>query len=121
MFSCGDNSSGSSIPDLTSADKIELMYKSGFDSSGKMGVKTIDITDRNEIFKIAHTVSSEPFSYQYCISTGSMTFYKNGSVMMTLVYNTSDDYRHIAYSTDSKLTAVKLSEENARLLEKYMQ
>ena len=71
------------------------MYKSDFDSTGKMTVKTLDITNQNEIHNIAGTVSDEPFSYVYCISTGSMTFYKDDSILLTLVFNTLDDYRHI--------------------------
>ncbi len=117
--SCSEKISFSIKNEISSADRIEFMYKNGFDSTGKMVVKTSSIRNQKDIFEIVNTVSDEPFPYQYCISTGSMTFYKQDSVLISLVYNTTDDYRHIAFNQYNKLTAVKLSEENARLLELY--
>lgn len=119
LSSCSEENSFSLKNEISSADRIEFMYKDGFDSTGKMIVKTSSITNQNDIFEIINTVSDETFEYQYCISTGSMTFYKNDSVLISLVYNTTNDYRHIAYNQFSKLTTLKLSEENARLLEIY--
>ncbi|HQY20702.1 MAG TPA: hypothetical protein PK294_00075 [Ignavibacteria bacterium] len=119
ISSCSEENSLSVKNQISSADKIEFLYKDGFDSTGKMIVKTSNITNQKDIIEIINTVSDEPFPYQYCISTGSMTFYKQDSVLISLVYNTTDDYRHIAFNQYNKLTAVKLSEENARLLELY--
>ncbi|MFZ1321621.1 MAG: hypothetical protein WAT71_08710 [Ignavibacteria bacterium] len=119
LSSCSEENSFSIKNEISSADRIEFMYKDGFDSTGKMIVKTSSITDQKDISEIINTVTNEPFEYQYCISTGSMTFYKNDSVLISLVYNTTDDYRHIAFNQYNKLTALKLSEENARLLEMY--
>lgn len=119
ISSCTEENTLSVKNEISSADRIEFMFKDGFDSTGKMVIKTSSITNQKDIFEIVNAVSDEPFPYQYCISTGSMTFFKNDSVLISLVYNTSDDYRHIAFNQYNKLTALKLSEENARLLEMY--
>ncbi|MDZ4711702.1 MAG: hypothetical protein SGI89_05185 [bacterium] len=117
--SCAEKPTESGLPDLSSADKIMITYKADFDSSGKMNLKSVDITDVNELTAIEQTISDEPFPYLYCISSGTMTFYKDSSALITVVFNTEKDYRHVAYNYNNKLTALKLSEESAKLLDKF--
>lgn len=117
--SCGEKPTESGLPDLSSADKIMITYKADFDSTNKMNLRSVNITDAGELTAIEQTISDEPFPYLYCISSGSMTFYKDSAALITIVFNTDRDYRHVAYNYNNKLTALRLSEEHAKLLDKY--
>lgn len=119
LFSCGSNDVNQNLPDLSSADKVELLFKTEFDTNDIMGVKKVTLTDPGEIIKLRRTFSQEMFPYVYCISSGSMTFYKEGLVLANVAFNTDKDYRHIAYYNENKLTALVLTEDDARMLEEY--
>jgi len=107
------------LPDFAKADKVTLTYKTDFDSAGKIILKNIDITDPEEISKLRATITTIPFDYQYCLSTGTMAFYKDSSVITEVVFNTTKDFRHIAFNYNNKLIAIALSEKDAAMLESY--
>ncbi len=48
-----------------------------------------------------------------------MSFYKDSLKIIEMVFNTTPDFRHIAYNYNNKLVAIALSEENAKLLESF--
>ena len=107
------------LPDFTKADKVTLTYKTDFDSAGKIILKNIDITDPEEISKLRATITTIPFDYQYCLSTGTMAFYKDSSVIIEVVFNTTKDFRHIAFNYNNKLIAIALTEKDAAMLDSY--
>lgn len=107
------------LPDFAETDKVRLTYKTDFDSAGKIILKNIDITDPEEISKLRATISTIPFDYQYCLSSGTMAFLKDSTVFIEVVFNTTNDFRHIAFNYNNKLIAVALSEKNAALLDSF--
>lgn len=119
FFSCGNKSSRENLPDLSNVDKITLIYKADFDSKGIMNLKSVDITDPKIINTIESLTTAKPTTYLYCISTGAMNFYNKNEILVSIVFNTSSDFRHIAYNYNNKLIALDLSEENAALLESF--
>ena len=119
ICSCIDKTDKILLPDLSQANNVKLTFKTNFDSTGKIILKNIDIKDRHSIETIKTVISSKPFFYQYCISTGSMTFFKDSLKIIELVFNTTPDFRHIAYYYNNELVAIALSEENAKLLESF--
>lgn len=104
-------------PDLSHVNKISIIYKSEFDSAGKLGVKNTDITEPLKINSIMQLISAEPTKYLYCVSTGVMNLYTDSTFIISIVFNTNDDFRHIAYNYNNKLTALELSSENAKMIE----
>ncbi|MDQ3019567.1 MAG: hypothetical protein M3R36_03210 [Bacteroidota bacterium] len=119
VCSCTNQTHNILLPDLSQANNVKLIFKTNFDSTGKIILKNIDIKDRHSVETIKTVISSKPFFYQYCISTGSMTFFKDSLKIIQMVFNTTPDFRHIAYNYNNKLVAVALSEENAKLLESF--
>ena len=119
ICSCSEEKEQMILPDFAEADKVRLTYKTDFDSAGKIILKNIDITDPEEISKLRATISTIPFDYQYCLSSGTMAFYKDDSVIIEVVFNTTNDFRHIAFNYNNKLIAVALSEKNAALLNSF--
>lgn len=122
ISSCGDNETSEHTqdhPDLSQANRIVMDYKTDFDSAGKINIKTKEINDLQSIIKIRNTVTYDPFTYIYCVSTGSVSFYKDSTLIVTMVYNTLPDLRHIAFTYNGKLIAMSLSEDNAGLLDSF--
>jgi hypothetical protein len=48
-----------------------------------------------------------------------MAFYKDNSVIIEVVFNTTKDFRHIAFNYNNKLIAVALTEKDAAMLDSY--
>lgn len=119
IYSCGSNEKTESHPDISQANRIVLDYKTDFDSTGKINIKTKEINDLQSITSIRNTVTYDPFTYIYCVSTGSVSFYKDSTLIVTMVYNTLPDLRHIAFTYNGKFIAMSLSEENAGLLDSF--
>ena len=119
ICSCSKEKEQMILPDFTKADKVTLTYKTDFDSAGKIILKNIDITDPEEISKLRATITTIPFDYQYCLSTGTMAFYKDSSVIIEVVFNTTKDFRHIAFNYNNKLIAIALTEKDAAMLDSY--
>lgn len=119
ICSCSEEKEKMILPDFAEADKVRLTYKTDFDSAGKIILKNIDITDPEEISKLRATISTIPFDYQYCLSSGTMAFLKDSTVFIEVVFNTTNDFRHIAFNYNNKLIAVALSEKNAALLDSF--
>lgn len=119
ICSCGSNESAENRPDLSQANRIVLDYKTDFDSTGKINIKTKEIIDLKSIAEIRNSVTYDPFTYIYCVSTGSLSFYKDSTLIVTMVYNSLPDLRHIAFTFNGKLIAMSLSEENAGLLDSF--
>ncbi len=117
LISCGDESTDPAHPDLSQVNRIVMEYKTDFDSAGKININSLEITDLKKIADIRNTITYDPFTYIYCVSTGSLSFYKDSSLIVTMVYNTLPDLRHIAFNYNGKLVAMSLSEENAVFLE----
>lgn len=119
--SCSRDEAVSNMPDISSANRVELLFKAGFDSTGTMSIKKIIVTGQDEIFRLQRTFSNESFPYIYCVSSGSMTFYKDDMQLANVSFNTDKDYRHIAFYNQERLTALALSEAGARVLEDFSQ
>ena len=122
ICSCGNDETlenTQSRPDLSQANRIVLDYKTDFDSTGKINIETKEINDLQSIISIRNSVTYDPFTYIYCVSTGTMSFYKDNTLIVTMVYNSLPELRHIAFTYNGKLIAMSLSEENARLLDSY--
>jgi len=119
ICSCNKEKEQMVLPDFAKADKVTLTYKTDFDSAGKIILKNIDITDPEEISKLRATITTIPFDYQYCLSTGTMAFYKDSSVITEVVFNTTKDFRHIAFNYNNKLIAIALTEKDAAMLDSY--
>ncbi len=117
--SCGRDDAISNMPDISTANKVEMLFKAGFDSTGTMSIKKIIVTGQDEIFRLQRTFSNESFPYVYCVSSGSMTFYKDDMQLANVSFNTDKDYRHIAFYNQEKLTALALSEAGAKVLEDF--
>ena len=117
FYSCGINESSENHPDLSMANKIVLDYKTDFDSTNRINIKTKEITDLKEIIRIRNIINYDPYTYIYCVSSGTMSFYKDSTLIVTMVYNTLPDLKHIAFNYNGKLVAMSLSEENAKLLD----
>lgn len=117
--SCGSKKENASIPDLSQANNMNIMFKMDFDSTSKMIIKTVQIKDMNKMLELKALLNSEPFPYIYCASSGAMNFYKDSTLIYSFAFNTEPDLRHIAYTYNSKLIAVTLTEENAKYLESY--
>lgn len=90
-----------------------------FDSTGRMKIKDIDITDYKKVNDVKNIINYDPFTYVYCISSGSMSFYKDTTFIASMVFNTSKDYTHIACNYNGKLVAIKLTEGNAKFLDSF--
>jgi len=114
-YSCGSNTN-EGLPDISRANIVKLYYKVDFDSTGRQKILSKDIFDLKKVEMIKETINYDPFSYLYCTSTGSMSFYKDSSLIVSMVFNTDPGQMHIACNYNGKLVAVKLSEENAKLL-----
>lgn len=119
ICSCSEEKEQMVLPDFAKADKVTLTYKTDFDSAGKIILKNIDITDPREISRLRATITTIPFDYQYCLSTGTMAFYKDSSVITEVVFNTTKDFRHIAFNYNNKLIAIVLTEKDAAMLDSY--
>ena len=90
-----------------------------FDSTNKINIKSVEVNDLKNVSRIKNIITYEPFTYIYCVSTGSMSFYKDSTLIITMVFNTLPDLKHIAFNYDGKLVAMSLSEENAKLLDSF--
>ena len=90
-----------------------------FDSTNKIKIKSVEINDLKNVIRIKNLITYDPYTYIYCVSTGSMSFYKDSTLLVTMVFNTLPDLKHIAFNHNGKLTAMSLSEENAKLLESF--
>ncbi len=119
ICSCGRNEQNADHPDISQANKIKFDFKSDFDASGKMTVTSTEINDLKRVSCIKNIISYDPFTYVYCASTGSMSFYKDSTLIVTMVFNTLPDLKHIAFNYNGKLIAMCLSGENAKLLESF--
>lgn len=119
LCSCGSKKETAAIPDLSQANNMKIMYKMDFDSTAKMIIKTVPITDIKKMAELKALLSSDPFAYIYCASSGAMNFYKDSTLIYSFAFNTTPDIRHIAYTYNSKLVAVTLSEENAKFLDSF--
>lgn len=122
IYSCGSdgtNEQTESRPDISQANRIVLDYKTDFDSTGKIHIKTKEINDLQSIISIRNSVTYDPFTYIYCVSTGSVSFYKDSTLIVTMVYNSLPELRHIAFTYNGKLIAMSLSEDNAKLLDSF--
>ncbi len=119
ICSCSEEKEQMVLPDFAKADKVSLTYKTDFDSAGKIILKNIDLTDPREISKLRATISTIPFDYQYCLSSGTMAFYEDTSLIIEVVFNTTKDFRHIAFNYNNKLIAVALTEKDAAMLDSY--
>ncbi|MBS1493370.1 MAG: hypothetical protein JST55_07665 [Bacteroidetes bacterium] len=117
--SCGSKKENASIPDLSQANNMNIMFKMDFDSTSKMIIKTVPIKDMNKMLQLKALLNSEPFPYIYCASSGAMNFYKDSTLIYSFAFNTEPELRHIAYTYNSKLVAVTLNEENAKFLESF--
>ena len=119
FYSCSSNEQPQSHPDLSKANKIRFDFKTDFDSTNKIIVISRELNDLKSISSVRNIISYDPFTYIYCTSSGSMSFYKDSSLIVTMVFNTLPDQRHIAFNYDGKLIAMSLSDENAKLLESF--
>ena len=119
FYSCGVNEQSADHPDISQANKIKFDFKSDFDASGKMTIASTEINDLKSVSTIKNIISYDPFTYVYCASTGSMSFYKDSTLIVTMVFNTLPDLKHIAFNYNGKLIAMSLSGENAKLLESF--
>jgi hypothetical protein len=119
FYSCSSNEQPQSHPDLSKANKIRFDFKTDFDSTNKIIVISRELNDLKRISSVRNIISYDPFTYIYCTSSGSMSFYKDSSLIVTMVFNTLPDLKHIAFNYEGKLIAMSLSEENAKLLESF--
>lgn len=119
--SCGSKKQNASIPDLSQANNMNIMFKMDFDSTAKMNIKTVPIKEAKKMLELKELLNSEPFPYIYCASSGAMNFYKDSTLIYSFAFNTTPELRHIAYTYNSKLIAVTLSEEHAKFLESFKQ
>ena len=117
--SCGSKKENASIPDLSQANNMNIMFKMDFDSTAKMNIKTVPIKEAQKMFELKELLNSEPFPYIYCASSGAMNFYKDSTLIYSFAFNTTPELRHIAYTYNSKLVAVTLSEEHSNFLESF--
>jgi len=108
-----------SMPDLSQANNMNIMYKMDFDSTDKMKIKTVPIADAKKMSELKSLITSDPFAYIYCASTGAMNFYKDSTLLYSFAFNTDSALRHIAYNYNNKLIAVTLTEENAKFLNSF--
>ena len=119
FYSCSSNEQPQSHPDLSKANKIRFDFKTDFDSTNKIIVISRELNDLKSISSVRNIISYDPFTYINCTSSGSMSFYKDSTLIVTMVFNTLPDQRHIAFNYDGKLIAMSLSDENAKLLESF--
>ena len=119
FYSCSSNEQPQSHPDLSKANKIRFDFKTDFDSTNKIIVISRELNDLKSISSVRNIISYDPFTYIYCTSSGSMSFYKDSSLIVTMVFNTLPDQRHIAFNYEGKLIAMSLSNENAKLLDSF--
>lgn len=117
--SCGNSDNNKDLPDISQANKIKLSYKTDFDSAGKIKIKNAEISDPKTVAEIKKVISSEPFNYVYCVSSGTVSFYRDSTMLTEMVFNTTLDLLHIACNYNGKLVAIKLSEENAAFLDSF--
>ena len=116
IISCGKNDANRNLPDITQANNVKLSYKSDFDSTGKMKLISKEISDLKTVNEIKKMIDFDPYSIVYCTYTGSMSFYKDSSLIVTMVFNTTPGQKHIAFTYNGKLTALKLSDVNAEFV-----
>lgn len=119
FISCSNNEQSELLPDISQANNIKFSYKTDFDSAGKINIKNVEIKDLKTVSEIKNIINYDPFTYIYCVSTGEMSFYKDSTFIVNMVFNTSKDLTHIACNYKGKLVAIKLSEENAELLDSF--
>lgn len=119
LYSCGSKKETAAMPDLSQANNMKIMYKMDFDSTSKMIIKTVPISDAKKMAELKDLLNSDPFAYIYCSSSGAMNFYKDSTLLYSFAFNTTPDIRHIAYNYNNKLIAVTLSEENAKFLDSF--
>lgn len=118
FFSCGNNSNVN-LPDISDANIVKLYFKSDFDKDGKQHIITKEINDAGNVKAVKDLTEADEFAYLYCTSTGSIGFYKNDSLLATMVFNTDEGQRHIACNFNGKVQAVKLSDENAAFIQQF--
>lgn len=118
LYSCREKPSAE-MPDLSQANNMNIMFKMDFDSTAKMNIKTVPIKEAKKMLELKALLNSEPFPYIYCASSGAINFYKDSTLIYSFAFNTAPELRHIAYTYNSKLVAVTLSEENANFLESF--
>ncbi len=119
FISCNSDEHSVNFPDISEANNIKFSYKMDFDSTGKMNIKNVDIKDMNAVNEIKNIINYDPFTYIYCVSSGSMSFYKDSTFLVNMVFNTSPELMHIACNFNGKLVAIKLSPENAKFLDSF--
>lgn len=119
FLSCGRSEKTDGHPDISQANKIKFDFKTDFDSANRIIIKSKEVNDLKSVTAVRNIISYDPFTYIYCTSSGSMSFYKDSTLLVTMVFNTQPDQKHIAFNYDGKLIAMSLSEENAKLLESF--
>ena len=87
FYSCSSNEQPQSHPDLSKANKIRFDFKTDFDSTNKIIVISRELNDLKSISSVRNIISYDPFTYIYCTSSGSMSFYKDSSLIVTMVSN----------------------------------
>lgn len=119
IYSCGIQESNKNLPDISDANIVKFSYKTDFDSAGKINIKNVEIRDPMTVAQIKRVISDEPFNYVYCVSSGTVSFYRDSTMLAEMVFNTTLDLLHIACNYNGKLVAIKLSEENAAFLDSF--
>ncbi|MBL8008558.1 MAG: hypothetical protein JNJ56_13625 [Ignavibacteria bacterium] len=119
IYSCGIQESNKYLPDISDANIVKFSYKTDFDSAGKIIIKNVEIRDPGKVAQIKKVITYEPFDYVYCVSSGTVSFYRDSTMLAEMVFNTTLDLLHIACNYNGKLVAIKLSEENAVFLDSF--
>lgn len=119
IYSCGIQESNKNLPDISDANIVKFSYKTDFDSAGKINIKNVEIRDLGKVAQIKKVISYEPFDFVYCVSSGTVSFYRDSTMLAEMVFNTTLDLLHIACNYNGKLVAIKLSEENAAFLDSF--
>lgn len=119
VYSCGNKEQIENHPDISQANKVKFDFKMDFDSTNKINIKSIEMNDLKNVSRIKNMITYDPFTYIYCVSSGSMSFYKDSTLLVTMVFNTIPDQKHIAFTYNGKFLAMSLSEENAKILDSF--
>lgn len=87
-----------------------------FADENQVLVKQIETTDKTAINKLAGYIGNKTFEKSRCSLGGRMIFYKSGTAIEQVEFNSSEGCRYFTFIYEGKLVSTEMSDEAASFL-----
>lgn len=107
LFSCGNQSAISKK--LSDCDSLVITFNVA-DSDSVLNM--VSTTEKNAIRKLSGFLNGKTSGQSQCGYDGNMKFYKNGSELLPVIFQYSNDScRHFLFELDNKVMSTKMNNE----------